>query len=136
MVCAEWWAYQGLVILAGALGVLELASSIICLNLISMLYMIPMGIQESSTGLVGNCIGANNVPLAKSFFRIILSVTLTLLALTSVTTIFARNSVVLMFTDDTDLIEMATPPLIIVGFCSFIIGLQGFLQAPIRAMGL
>ena len=44
MMCAEWWAFELLSILAGILGVVELASQTINFNLIALTFMIPLGV--------------------------------------------------------------------------------------------
>lgn len=136
MICAEAWAFQGLTFLAGILGVLELASQTICINMITILFMVPVGIQEATSGLIGNCIGANNVKLAKRFFILILKITVPILIIMALLTIILRHQIVLIFTNDRRLIEMSTPLMIITG-CNFLAdGFQGFLAGPIRALGL
>ena len=72
MLCSEWWAFEVLVFLGGILGVMELASLTICLNIHALLFRVPLGFTEASGALLGNSIGAFNVPLAKRFFRLIL----------------------------------------------------------------
>ena len=54
MMCAEWWAFEILSILAGILGVVELASQTINFNMIALLFMIPLGIQEAACAIIGN----------------------------------------------------------------------------------
>jgi len=44
MICAEWWAFEALTIMAGILGVTELASQTISLNMLALLFMVPLGI--------------------------------------------------------------------------------------------
>ena len=45
MLCAEWWALEVLAILAGILGVIQLASQIINFNMISILLTTSLGVQ-------------------------------------------------------------------------------------------
>ena len=45
MLCAEWWALEVIAILAGILGVIELASQIINFNVISILLTTSLGVQ-------------------------------------------------------------------------------------------
>ena len=44
MICAEWWALEVLAILAGILGVVELASQTINFNVISLLFTTSLGV--------------------------------------------------------------------------------------------
>lgn len=55
--CGEWWAYEFLAIAAGYLGTIELAAEIAIINLVGFIYMIPLGISFTASGLVGTKIG-------------------------------------------------------------------------------
>ena len=54
MLCAEWWAFEILNLLAGILGVREQAAMTISFNITIQTFMINMGIQEAAAALVGN----------------------------------------------------------------------------------
>ena len=43
MICAEWWAFEIVVILSGILGVVEQGSTVILFNVCAQMYMIPLG---------------------------------------------------------------------------------------------
>ena len=90
MMCAEWWAFDVLTFLAGILGVLELASQTICIQLVILLCMVPTGLQEAISALIGNSIGANNVPLAERFFSLTFKITLLIVIIMATVTILAR----------------------------------------------
>ena len=44
MICSEWWAFELVVVMAGIMGVIELASMTICMTVQAWTYMIPLGI--------------------------------------------------------------------------------------------
>ena len=44
MICAEWWAFEVLIVVAGTLGVASLAASTILMSINATLFMIPLGI--------------------------------------------------------------------------------------------
>ena len=106
MICGEWWARLIIAALAGVIGVQDLAANTIFIQVLSIMIMVPIGIQAVTCGIIGNCIGANNVPLAKRFFKLISICTYTLILLLSVTVIFTRTQIIEIFTDDKDLISM------------------------------
>jgi len=54
MICAEWWAFEILIFLAGAIGVKEQAAMVIINQITTQTYMVNLGMQESSTALIGN----------------------------------------------------------------------------------
>mmetsp|Transcript_19698 Transcript_19698/g.22019 ORF Transcript_19698/g.22019 Transcript_19698/m.22019 type:complete len:117 (+) Transcript_19698:230-580(+) len=57
MLLIEWWAYEILIIFSGWLGVTELATSIVLLNIHNTLYSFSLGSQYSAVCLIGNSIG-------------------------------------------------------------------------------
>ena len=54
MLCAEWWAFEILILLSGIIGVQEQAVLVIQFTIMCMTYMINLGIQEASATLIGN----------------------------------------------------------------------------------
>ena len=69
ILCSEWWACELITILAGMIGVREQATYIIVLTVESTIFEVPLATGEASCALIGNCIGANIVQLAKRFFQ-------------------------------------------------------------------
>jgi len=53
MQCAEWWAFEFLAIFAGMLGKHQLAAQVAVINIICMLFMIPLGVQFAASANVG-----------------------------------------------------------------------------------
>ena len=136
MLSLEWWAFEAFIFMAGALGVLELASLTICLNVHGLLMRIPLGITEATGALLGNSVGAGNVSLAKRFFSLIFFVSFTIMLLIGAIIVFARRPIVQIFSDEDKLTEMTLQAMIILGIRFFPVGLQAVLHGPIRALGL
>ena len=44
MQCAEWWAFELLAIFAGMLGPHHLAAQVAVINILGLIYMVPLGI--------------------------------------------------------------------------------------------
>jgi Na+-driven multidrug efflux pump len=57
MICAEFWFFELLVIIAGTLSVPIQASQVILISYAELFAMIFYGIQETSSAIIGNCIG-------------------------------------------------------------------------------
>ena len=106
MICSEWWAFEVLTLWSGILGVLDLAAQTIFIQVCATLFMVALGIQEATCGIMGNCIGANNVPLAKRFFTLIATFSMAIIISLSVTVLCLRIPIIEIFTHDEDLIEM------------------------------
>ena len=71
--------------------------------------MIALGIQEGTCALIGNCIGANNVPLAKRFYSLIAKIVTVVVLLISSITFFCRKQIVASYTSVEEVKEMVTP---------------------------
>ena len=67
MVCFEWWAFEILAILSGYIGVEALACEVIIINIVSFVFMMPLGISFAASSLVGNYLGQGNPRQAKIF---------------------------------------------------------------------
>jgi len=67
MLCFEWWAFELLAIFTGLLGVEQLAAEVVIINLISFIFMLPLGISYSASALTGNYLGEGKIDLAKKF---------------------------------------------------------------------
>ena len=126
MICAGWWAFELITFMSGMLGVLELSSQTVAIQCMILLSLLHVSFQEVVCSLIGNCIGANNVPLAKRFFKLTLQVMIVLIAICMATTITARRQVAKLFTSDEEVLEMAIPLILLVGVNFFADGLQGY----------
>merc|ERR1740130_19289 len=57
MLCFEWWAFELLAIFSGLIGVTELAAEGVIINIVSFIFMLPLGISYSASALTGNYLG-------------------------------------------------------------------------------
>lgn len=57
MLCFEWWAFELLAIFTGYMGVEALAAEVVIINLVSTIFMMPLGISFAASSLTGNFIG-------------------------------------------------------------------------------
>ena len=107
MWCAEFWAFEIMVLLSGVIGIKEQAAMVIMFQVVSETYMINMGLQEASAALIGNQIGAVNVPLAKRYHKVIFCLCLTSGIIISIL-LFKYNTVLIkLFTEDQILIDLS-----------------------------
>jgi len=65
MLCFEWWAFELLAIFTGLLGVKDLAAEVVIINIVSFIFMLPLGISYAASALVGNKLGEGKVKEAK-----------------------------------------------------------------------
>ncbi len=66
MVCAEWWAFELLTVLAAGKGTDGIAAQTIIAQTSGVSFMVPLGMAISTSSLVGNTIGAGKVKTARA----------------------------------------------------------------------
>ena len=71
------------------------------------MFMVPMGIQSAACAIIGAEIGANNVPLAKEYFKMMSVMTLLCLVVMQALFYGFREQIVSVFTTDEDVAELA-----------------------------
>ena len=94
------------------------------------------GIYNATAVIVGNCIGAQNVPLAKRFISLIAKVSLGAQILLSTLLVSTRSQIISCYTEDERVHVILMPVLVLLAFASLFDGFQNFLRGPIYAMGL
>jgi MATE family multidrug resistance protein len=67
MLCFEMWALEILAIFSGLIGVDNQAAEVCIINLITFIFMVPLGISISAASLVGTNIGKGRISLAKKY---------------------------------------------------------------------
>uniref|UniRef100_A0A7S3CJI4 Multidrug and toxin extrusion protein n=1 Tax=Strombidium rassoulzadegani TaxID=1082188 RepID=A0A7S3CJI4_9SPIT len=67
MLCFEWWAFELLAIFTGLLGVEQLAAEVVIIQMVTFIFMLPLGISYSASALTGNYLGEGKIDLAKRF---------------------------------------------------------------------
>jgi len=64
----DWSSCNVCVVIASFMGTTELASQVLLYHLAQLFFQVPIGLSQASTALVGNEIGAGNVPKGKSVY--------------------------------------------------------------------
>ena len=101
-----------------------------------MLFMLMLGVQDGACILIGNCVGANNIPLAKRFYYFIAKIAIGVIFTMMLTICLLRKQIVSLYTSDQEVIDMVTPIFILISINYLFQGGQCYQQGPIRAMGL
>ena len=91
------------------------------------LITIPLGIQEATSGIIGNCIGSNNVPLAKRFFSLIMKVNSVLLVVICTLLFSFRSQIAYFYTADEQVHEILMPILVLLSFVMLLDGSQCYM---------
>ena len=64
-ICLEWWSFEFIMLFSSYISVKATATQIILMNTCSLCFMLPLGLQIAGSVLVGQKIGAMDLPQAK-----------------------------------------------------------------------
>ena len=98
MRCADWWAFESLIIMSGYAGVAQNAAFVVVANLSAQLFMVAMAFSSTSVILIGSALGSNNVEMAKRWFSMIQAVTVVYSILLGLAVIMLRHQIAAFFT--------------------------------------
>jgi MATE family multidrug resistance protein len=135
MLCAEWWAFELLIVFATQLGASAVAYQTIIQQMSSFCFMIPLGLGSASCTVVGNAIGAGNLNTAKSFARIAVFCHFGCAMIISPAILFFGTDFISMFSSDEDVIRMSRRSIPIVAAFTVADGLSAVLSGITRGAG-
>ena len=109
------------------MGVAEQASMAIITSIGAAISMIPLGVQEATCGVIGNCIGANRVGLARRFYNLIFRMNALVIITISTVLILTRDAVIDFFTKDEEVKAIVSQVLILLALAYCFQGTQAYL---------
>lgn len=90
------------------------------------MFMVPLGMQEASCAIIGNEIGANNVYLAKKYYKIVSTIAGATLLVISLAVFFGRQAVSDLFTGEPAVNALTVTVMPILSLQFLFDGLQGY----------
>jgi MATE family multidrug resistance protein len=136
MLCFEWWAFELLAIFTGTLGVYQLATEVVIINMISFIFMLPLGISYSASALTGNYLGEGKVDLAKQFARMAVYFDIFCTSVVVLLLWLCRNQVTSLFTTEPNVVAIFQDTLWILLCYIFFDTIHGVQSGIIRGLGL
>ena len=91
------------------------------------LFMFAVSVGESASTLIGNCIGANNVPLAKRFYSMTGAFTIGFTVTLSLISFYANEQLASLITNEKEVKDTVKEMLILVSIVFVFDAGQGFL---------
>ena len=70
MLCFEWWLFEILAIFAGLISVESLAAEVIIVNMVSFVFMIPLGCSFAASAFTGFFTASGKISEGKKYTRI------------------------------------------------------------------
>lgn len=135
MMCAEWWAYELLVLMAGFLGTAAIDAQSIILLFVGLLYSIPLGFSTVVSVQIGQCVGAGRIEDAKLVGH---TGTVTILIIQGALGLIVRligPYYVMLFTEDQEVLGLIQDAIGYVCFFVLMDGLQNVGGGILRGAG-
>ena len=73
MLCFEWWCFELLAIFSGLISVEALAAEVIIVNIVTLIFMIPLGTGYAASAFTGYFLGQGKIDKAKYYSRLTLA---------------------------------------------------------------
>lgn len=70
MLCFEWWCFELLAIFSGLMSVEALAAEVIVVNIVTLIFMVPLGTGYAASAFTGFYLGRRKIDQAKKYSRI------------------------------------------------------------------
>ena len=70
MLCFEWWVFELLAIFSGLMSVEALAAEVIIVNIVTLVFMVPLGTAYAASAFTGYFLGQGKIDKAKKYSRI------------------------------------------------------------------
>jgi MATE family multidrug resistance protein len=131
----EIWAFQIATLMAEDMGIDQLASHSVVLNLASITFMVPLGISIAASTRVGNLIGAGKFPTAQVATTAALLMGGGVMALSAIAFVMFQEQLPTLFTVDPAVALGATLVLPVVATFQMFDGVQAVAGGVLRGMG-
>lgn len=70
MLCFEWWCFELLAIFSGLMSVEALAAEVIVVNIVTLIFMVPLGTGYAASAFTGFYLGKQKIDQAKKYSRL------------------------------------------------------------------
>mmetsp|Transcript_2578 Transcript_2578/g.4318 ORF Transcript_2578/g.4318 Transcript_2578/m.4318 type:complete len:348 (-) Transcript_2578:98-1141(-) len=133
--CLGWWNLNICFLFTGYLGVTQIATQVVIMQIKNFTTMIPTGVAFAASGLVGNCIGMDQVRRGQLYANIciIFSMLVTFVMLT-IFTVFA-DSLSRLFTDNDEIVRSTQASFWSLFLYIFFSTIKGVQNGVVRALG-
>jgi MATE family multidrug resistance protein len=132
---ADMIGFEILTLMSSYINPNALAANVCLFNIISTIFMIPMGLSYATTTLVGNSIGGNKPNQAKLYTKAALSTAIIIIGTITLSVYFFKESIPYAYTSDLIIAELVTGLLGIYVFFSIMDAIQMILHGVIKGLG-
>jgi MATE family multidrug resistance protein len=131
----EWGAFAVVGLIMGLLGTTAMAGHQVAINLASLTFMVPLGIAQAASVLVGRAVGREDVGGARRAAGAGLAVGATFMTLTAVAFLTVPGPLARIYANDPEVTRLAALLLPIAGLFQVFDGLQVVATSVLRGIG-
>ena len=135
MLCFEWWVFELLAIFCGLMSVEALAAEVVIVNIVSFIFMMPLGTSYAASALTGVFLGEGKVPQAKKYARLTLVFNIFVTTIVVIILGVFRRGISNLFTHDDKTVFIIMDVLSIVLLYIFFDTIHGVQSGIIRGLG-
>ncbi|CDW80600.1 na+-driven multidrug efflux pump [Stylonychia lemnae] len=135
MLCFEWWAFEFLAIFSGYISVASLAAEIVIINIVSFIFMMPLGISYAASSLTGYYVGQGNIKRAKRFAFVIMLLNIILTIFVLALIVIFNEQISRLFTHEEEIVEIVNKVLWIIVIYIFFDTIHGVQSGIIKGIG-
>lgn len=136
MLCFEWWCFELLAIFSGLMGVEALAAEVIVVNLVTLVFMVPLGTGYAASAFTGYFLGQKKIDKAKKYSRLTLVFNILVTIVILIILYTAHDSIAAVFTQDAKTVAIVNDVLVILELYIFFDTIHGVQSGIIRGLGL
>mmetsp|Transcript_8852 Transcript_8852/g.10023 ORF Transcript_8852/g.10023 Transcript_8852/m.10023 type:complete len:272 (-) Transcript_8852:28-843(-) len=106
IICSEWWMYEALTILAGLIGVRELATIVIIFNTHNFVYDFSYGLSQATSSIIGRTLAEFGKLEAKKILYYILIIEIVLVSVMTLLYLSFPRQIIGIFSNEADVVNM------------------------------
>lgn len=136
MLCFEWWVFELLAIFSGLMSVEALAAEVVIVNIVTFIFMVPLGTSYAASALTGVFLGEMKIKQAKRYSRIVLLFNIIVTIIILIILGLLHTQISMLFTHDSKTVAIIDEVLAILFLYIFFDTIHGVQSGIIRGLGL
>ena len=136
MTCFEWWCFEILAIFAGLIDIESLAAQVICVNILSLIYMLPLGASYAASAFTGYFLGKMKIEQGKKYSRLTIVFNILVTLLIIIVLLVFHDQITVLFTKDRATVKIIGKVLYFMTVFIFFDTIHGVQVGIIRGLGL
>ena len=135
MTCFEWWCFEILTLFTGLMGVSEIAAEVVVVNIVTFVFMVPLGTSFAASALTGNNLGEGKIDVAKKQAALCFVFNTTITIIIIVLLGIYKDGISNLFTTEHHVVEITRDCMWVIMIYIFFDTIHGVQAGVIRGIG-